>query len=293
MIIKIIPLKSGKSVGRVVNYIATDKGRIKDHIKHGIFHNIRSLYSESIAKEFKENYEVYAKKRSNGNKALHIILSASPVDRGKLSTEIMRKLTEDYINRAYPNVLAFAEIHESEKHLHAHLIVSSNEVASSKSTRLSKKDLREIHQYMIENIRSYDKTLSKEIDMSKWGARLGSEKEYYQRKRHPDKVLNNDLLQEKVKNIFRLSQSSETFFKELQKQGFTTYQYRDRVNGILTEDNKKIRFSRLGIKSDLIKELDKQNTRLRELEDIRSLHKNEKELERGLQGDARGNPLPR
>jgi hypothetical protein len=73
MIIKILPIKTKSRIGGVLNYITKDKGRIKDYKSFGIYHNLLHSDILNIQNEFENNYNLYAKKRSNGNIALHII----------------------------------------------------------------------------------------------------------------------------------------------------------------------------------------------------------------------------
>lgn len=272
MIIKILSVKTLSGIGRLIDYVATDKGNITDYKNQGIFHNLNFSSLEKITWEFRNNYEKYAKRRANGNKALHVLLSASPLDRDKMTVEKMDDIVKTYLNRAYPTAMAFGTHHKSQKHWHTHLVISPNELMSSKSTRLSKEDLRTIHLEMLRYIRQKHPELSTDIDMDNWGRKLHSERAYYKEKRNPDLKLTREELSEKVQELFRLSESSKEFYNLLQKEGFSTYNFKNRVQGVYWndgDDDKKMRFSRLGIEKGKVEELDKQADRLKELEEIR------------------------
>lgn len=280
MIIKAVPIKAGGGgFGSTLTYIAKDKGRIADYRNQGIFHNLSSTHLHAILKEFSNNYEEYAKKRSNGNQALHTILSYSPLDRAKLTLEIMDSIAQHYLQTAYPNALAFGTHHLSESHLHSHLLISANEYMSDKSTRLSKADLKTIHQEMLEYMRTQHPELSIGINSEKWGHKLHSEQEYFYDKRHPEAKHIKEVLAEKIQGIFRASETAQQFYQNVQQAGYQTYEHKDKTFGILTEDNHKMRFERLGLDETQLAELDKQNTRLEELAEMRAEQEQTQEKE--------------
>jgi hypothetical protein len=288
MIIKLIPVKRTGALGGIAKYIAQDKSRIEDYRHQSIFHNLLRTELPGMTQEFRENYNDFARQRQNGNVAMHVILSVSPLDRDKMTVEKMDDLVRTYIERAYPNALAFGAHHRSQEHWHSHLLVSANELASSKSTRLSKQQLREVQAHMLEHIREKHPELTVGVEMKNWGRRLHSEKEYYKVKRNPDLKLTKDELGERVQGIFRVSESSKDFYRQLETAGFSTYLYKDRVQGIrFGEDSRKLRFARLGVEHENIAALDKQYERLQDLEAVRSSSRSERDLdtERGLSRD--------
>lgn len=140
MIIKLIPVKTIPRLGAVIKYVATDKGRIQNYQSQGIFHNVKSRDLKDMQKEFESNYDEFAGKRSNGNIAMHIIQSVSPLDHDKMNLDIMDDLSTTFLEKAYPNALAFGTHHKEQSHLHTHLVVSANEFMNNASTRMSKKN---------------------------------------------------------------------------------------------------------------------------------------------------------
>lgn len=274
MIIKIIGVKNTKgALSRILKYIATDKGRITDYKKQGIFYNLFQTDLQGMEQEFAKNYEEYALKRSNGNISYHVILSLSPIDREKASISMMDDLVQRYLEHTFPDALAFATHHKSEAHWHSHIALGANNIKSKKGTRLSLAELKESHAYMLEYIRDQYPQLEIGIDMDNWGKKLHSEKAYYKQKRNPDIQLTKDELSEKVQALFRGSANTKDFYQQLKQAGFETYNYKQELKGIFWNDengqSKKMRFSRLGIKDEMRHELDKQNERLKELENLR------------------------
>lgn len=274
MIIKLVPIKTRAKLANVIQYIATDKGRIEDYKNQGVFHNVKSIELEHLRKEFESNYDEYAGKRSNGNFAMHIIQSVSPLDRDTVTLDMMDDITSTFLNMAYPKALGFGTHHKEQSHWHTHTIVSANELMSKQSTRLSKEKLFEVHKAMLAYIHEKYPELKTNIDISNWGKKLHNENDYYMKKRNPNVKLTKEEVEEKVQDIFRTCESSKQFYAVLEFDGFKTYTYKDNVYGILFgEDEKKLRFSRIGIDQEQIAELDKQYERLQELEKLNTGNK--------------------
>lgn len=269
MIIKLIPIKTPGRLARVIEYIAKDKGRITEYRNQGIFHNFRAMDLRKVRKELEANYHEYARKRSNGNIAMHGIISISPLDREHMSLEKLNDITTTFLNKAYPHALAFGAHHNEEAHWHSHVVVSANQLMSPTSTRLSRHDLFEVQKYLIEYAHAKYPELRTHIDLSHWGQKLTDEKTYYMKKRNPDFKLTKEELRDKIQYIFSACESSKQFYDRLRDHGFATYTYKDHIQGIyFGQDDKKMRFSRLGIEPEQFIELDKQNERLQELEKL-------------------------
>lgn len=270
MIIKILPIKTLEGVGRLIDYIASDKGKIDEYREQAIFHNVIASSLDKLTWEFRNNYEVFAKKRSNGNKAVHVILSVSPLDRDKITAEKMDGIVNTFLAKAYPNAMAFGT-HHKQQHWHTHLIVSPNDLMKAKSTRLSKEQLRAVHLELLEHIRENHPDISIGIDEKNWGRKVhDGERAYYQQKRNPEIVMTRDVLSAKVQELFRFSESPNQFYNRLKEEGFETYNLKDQVQGIYWgKDRKKMRFTRLGIEKKEIEELSIAAKRLEEIEQIR------------------------
>jgi hypothetical protein len=289
MIIKLLPVKRTGAIGAVAKYIAQDKGHIEDYRNQSVFHNLFHTDLDALTKDFRDNYNDFARKRENGNVAMHVILSVSPLDKDKVTLDKMDDIVRAYVERAYPRALAFGAHHRSQDHWHSHLLVSANELTSSKSTRLSKERLREVQCEMIEYLKEKHPDLTIGIDLKNWGRKLHSERAYYKAKRNPELKLTKDELAERVQGLFRMSESSKDFYRQLEAAGFSTYNYKNRVQGIrFGEDSRKLRFARLGVEHENLLALDKQHERLQDLEAVRSSSREserDRDQERGLSRD--------
>lgn len=278
MIIKVVPIKSKTkaAINRVVEYIASDKGRA-DYLRQGIFHNLLTTDLDEISNEIHENFKTYARKR-NLTQARHCILSFSPLDKDKISIEMMDEIAKEYLHQAFGKAPAFGTHHMDENHMHTHIIVGGNELLSKTSTRQTKADLYQTHVHMLEFIQQRFPELTIGIDVENYGRKLGrSEEEYYLQKRNPNASLTKDQLSETILGLFRLANDSNEFKTILQNSGFKSYEFKGRLQGVhWGGEGKKMRFSRLGLEHEKIEALDVQSERLKELDEIRE----EQDLER-------------
>ena len=152
MIIKILGVKnkSHGAVGRVLNYIREDKGRINISDGQSMYHNLMYTKLDLVAKEFEDNYQNFANVRSNGNICIHVVISHSPLNNDKLTQEMMDEIVQEFLQHNYPDTLAYANHHYSEQNLHSHILIGANNIRSNDSTRLSKTQLRDMHEHMRE-----------------------------------------------------------------------------------------------------------------------------------------------
>lgn len=104
-----------------------------------IHHNLYGQNQTELVQEFRTNSE-FLKKHKKGVVLYHEILSITKAQEinNAQQKQILRSITEDYISQRAPNNLVFAALHDNKKHnLHYHIVISSNEVNSSKRVRLS------------------------------------------------------------------------------------------------------------------------------------------------------------
>lgn len=104
-----------------------------------IHHNLYGQNQTELVQEFRTNSELL-KKHKKGVVLYHEILSITKAQEinNAQQKQILRSITENYISQRAPNNLVFAALHDNKKHnLHYHIVISSNEVNSSKRVRLS------------------------------------------------------------------------------------------------------------------------------------------------------------
>lgn len=84
-------------------------------------------------------------KRKNGNILYHEVMSFSRFDRSQITTAMLEDLTRHHLSLRAPYALAYARAHLDTDHPHVHILLSANNVGSSRRLRLTKAQFRQIH----------------------------------------------------------------------------------------------------------------------------------------------------
>ena len=146
-VIKSMSRKGSPNFKRIVNYILKEQNAKA----WTLLHNMKASpqEKEAIIQEFVDN-DQYRKKRKNGNAYYHEILSFSYLDYKAISANlwILEDLTHEYLQRRTDGLaLAYPHIDDGFKKqpsIHVHILLSANEMSSSKSIRISKAQLKRI-----------------------------------------------------------------------------------------------------------------------------------------------------
>jgi len=139
MIIKSLSRKDGsyRSFQQLYDYITRDNGCDQ---RFNFAHNFYSDDRKSILDEFTRNAR-FVPKRVNGNYLYHEIISftrSSQLSQTQ-QLEIIRKVSLRYIKDRANGCLAFGGVHtDKDNQLHAHLIISANQVDQTKKHSLKK-----------------------------------------------------------------------------------------------------------------------------------------------------------
>lgn len=248
---------------RLINYLIDDKGHSKEKTAWSFFHNLSSYDSKGVVDEFVENAKL-KKQRKNSVLAHHYILSFHELDSDKVTPEIMQDLVKKFLELRNEKGIAFARVHDSQKHPHIHILISANQFGSSKSTRMSRNDFLEVHrkleEYQLEKYPEISHSLVK-IRARKKNPRIISDKEKpltetenKMKKRLGKTPTKKETLKVQLQSFMSRSNSTKEFYDLLEKHGFNIYTQRDKIRGFL-KDGKKFRFSTLGISKGMIREL--------------------------------------
>jgi len=267
---------SAQLYARMVRYLMDDKGRA-DENSWSFFHNLTAGFEEQdIVQELMAN-DVFRKKRKNGIALQHLILSFHELDSEKIDPLILQDLTQKFLELYAPKSVAFARVHTGEKHWHVHVLVSANELGSSRSTRVSKQEFariqRELEVYQLEKYPFLNNSIVK----------LRPERDQKIRKKsdHPEKPLSEQELRMKdrlgkqptqkegmkaqLKAFLQQADSTQAFYDLLEQHGFELYTYREKIRGFF-KDGKKFRFRTIGVTEEMIQELaTERDKRLSEL----------------------------
>jgi len=146
-VIKSMSRKGSPNFKRIIHYILKEQ-KAKAWT---LLHNMESSPEdkEAIIQEFIHN-DQFRKKRKNGNAYYHEILSFSHLDYTAIASNlwILEDLTQEYLLRRTEGIaLAYPHVDDGIKQqpsIHVHILLSANEVESSKSIRISKAQLKRI-----------------------------------------------------------------------------------------------------------------------------------------------------
>ena len=272
---------------KMLKYVANED---KSPDQEPIYWNIAMPTITEAESAFKEQDNLL-RKRKNGNRMLHEILSFSPEDSKHLTDSKLRLLCLEYLKiRASRNV-AFAQIHKDTGHPHIHILISPNEYGSSKVTTFNRKQYFQIRHDM----ERFQKQRFPELEHSivflndKKKERVKSDKsmsdkEYQAQKRTGTKNIKEELKTE-LAVIFENAQSKEEFFSTILSSSYDLeiYTYRGKNRGIL-HNEKKYTFRTLGFSNDRLdtlenREMNEINRRLKALGIIQRQKSKDRDLD--------------
>jgi len=245
MIVKILTRKDG-NFRQIIDYLYHDEGISMDY---SYLHNIdvNPDNRKAIVEAFQNN-DQFRKKRANGIRFYHEILSFSPEDTAVIlaNPDLLRDITQQYLNLRAPDGLAVARPHvEKKDHVHIHLVVSGNEKGSEKTQRLSKTKLNQIKTI----IRQYQQEHFPQLQHS-----YQAEKIYDvpNRQTHPTWQMEErgkiqdkkQQLKQLVLNALQEADSWTTLSRLLKAKDIAIYHRRGKIAGIFWQQ-KKYRFSTL------------------------------------------------
>lgn len=290
-IIKFKTRKNIYSAKQLVNYILTDKGRIENPFEAPILlQNINRLDLATMHKDFLENYK-FQSTRKGGIALYHEIVAISKKDRPLITKEMIQDMMQKYIDlRGLQNALVIAKSHDDQ---HIHFMISSNELRSKKRLRMSQKEmktfLRDFENYHKEEYPELEHSIVHTIkqpklirDIAQENRNHRREKEYQLKLRLGDNKTQKEVVADVVNELLQKAGNFSQLVQHIEEtKGLEIYSYRGKIRGILFQ-NRKWRFSTLGVSKERLLQLDKVQDRLKQLNLIKEMHKatREKALER-------------
>jgi len=244
------------SFSQLINYI--NKGREKDD-EYCFKHNIYANKPYTITKEFLENHKTL-KKRKNTNSLFHEVISIK-YQKGyskEQLREILKDITEQYIKARANNCLVYSVIHEQHNQIHAHLMISSNELDSTKTYYFSKHQYKQIQeltrkyayekypQLEHEEIKNQSKEKSKQS--SKRKSKIVDSEVHL--KKRTGKDSEREKLRERLKTIFGLAKDGQEFIKFLRMEKLELYQRGQTFGFLDQESSKKYRLKTLELENE-------------------------------------------
>ncbi len=296
MIVKSLRHKDPR-FGYVVEYLYEGMPTNPD-LRWALYHNLsRGIDTKSIIQEFEENAE-YLKQRSSLIRSkvfkYHEVMGFSVESTPFLTPEKLKKLALEYIKLRDPEdaSIALCVPHiEKGKHVHLHLLFSSNHVGSNKSSDLRmdsamyKRIRREIefkmlrlfpelhHSIVYLDEKEILKLIPKEYQLQRNPVKSVKKKDF-------GKQSKKKQVAETIQILLDKSTSISTLIDRINStEGFSTYSRNNIITGVVV-DSKKYRFSTLDIQ--LLPENFKVLERMGELEELEKKQKSnyQKDFER-------------
>jgi hypothetical protein len=295
MIIKTLSRK-GNGFDKAISYVdknqeQTEKSALFDK-DFRIYHNIIGNTKEDAIQAFKENYQ-HKKKRRNGISLHHEILSFHKSS--DVTQRAIEDLSQKYIDIRAKNAVVYGAVHTDKKHIHCHLIISANEVGSSKSIRLNNRDFKgirieleeyqqrhypELHRSLVYLGREQKRSQKREDTNSR-------DQKYIELQKRLEVEATNKKTRKKVTDKEKVyvylyqakerAKSLDEFYQLVEKQGLTVYERKQKKIGV-TLKGRNYRFTTALGKENWRKYL-KEIEHLKRLEAVRE-QQNQKELTR-------------
>ncbi len=244
-----------------------------------ILNHIKTLDIENIHKEFLTN-DLYRKKRKKGVCFYHEVLAIAPEDEKHVTDSMLEDLAKQYINiRGAQNALVLAKAHKEKSHRHIHVLISGTKYKSDETLRLDDENFKRVRLEM----ETYQKKVYPQLSHSL--VYLDKEKQRRNKKRtDKNKRAENELqlklrignrtptkkelLYNRISEILKASKSPKEFLLTIKsKPDLELYEYRGKVTGIIYE-NRKFRFSTIGIDKNQLQKLREQYLRVKQLREI-------------------------
>jgi hypothetical protein len=207
-------------------------------------HNLREKDIDGYTREFTENESFRQRHRSDQVYLSHEIISFHR-DEENITPEMLNDMVKQYISLRGNEGVYLGAVHCDTDHVHIHLAVSALEYRTGKSFHVAKPEL---HQLKSE-FQRYHKEKYPEI--SKSFPEHGKGKVYltdraWQKAHRVERDQLKIEISQKVRECLDKSQNRTEFLNMLRDANIHHYERSGRLEGIMTADGTKFRFSRLG-----------------------------------------------
>lgn len=246
MIIKSMSRKT-VSFKQLLTYINKENaGQMYD-----IHHNLYGQNQAELVEEFRSNAELL-KKHKNGVVLYHEILSitkSQEISKAQ-QKQTLQTITETYIAQRAPNNLVFAALHDNKKHnLHYHIVISSNEINSSKRLRLSIGQFNSIKQNLETSVLEQYPELEQQTAINKT-AKLKQTHSAARLQHRTGALPQKQELTQTLSSIFKTANSQTELEEQLLNEGLETYVRGKHIGVKFIETGRKHRLKTLGLQEE-------------------------------------------
>src|ERR1039457_949532 len=265
MIVKIKSFKK-PDFKRLLEYMLNDENRLFNSKDKSFFitHNLKGRKIDRLAQQFLENEKFRKRRRKDSVILTHEIISFHKEDSENINVEKLEEITREYIKQRNSKGLYVAVPHFDKEHYHIHICASGVEYRYGNSLRMTKagfqKLKKDIQNFQIERFPEISKSL---VAHDKRGKSHQTEKEYQQKLR-TGRATKKDNVFETIESCLKASKSKNEFHTKLKESGLEIYKRSGKITGVVL-DKMKFRFARLGFTDERLEELNKGDTRRKDL----------------------------
>ena len=240
-------------------YINEKQESLENEPHFAIRYNTTGETAKTIAQDFQSNNALIKKRKSKQVGLYHTILSFHPKEKSLLDNEKLFAFAKAYCDLIEADkAVVFGRPHFEKHNVHLHFMSSASELGSGKSRRISKARLKEIQVAMnrfqqreypeLKHSLLYLPELKKTKSVFE-GIPLSEkfrESDGSLRVKARGQVSKLDSIRKILADLAKTYPEKAVFLTALEQEGIITYQYRNRMNGILI-GGKKYRWKRLGV----------------------------------------------
>ncbi len=224
------------------SYMESDKGMATEGNLR-IYHNLQSIDTRLIEKEFITNY-ASKKKQSNSIKFFHEIMSFAEGDSLYLSQneDVLKEFAHGYLQRRCPSGIGYGVLHKSQGHYHFHFCIGSADIIDKgKALRISQTEFSKIKKEMEQMQTQYPEIQHSFCQEAKTDKHKRIYTAYETKKRELSQIL---------EKIYKQALHKQDFIQKIETEGFESYK-----NGIVVNGT-KYRYTTLGISKEQLSVLD-------------------------------------
>lgn len=248
MIIKSMSRKS-RSFSQLYHYMKNGSSRNSEY--DFFTQNIYARKDKDIVAEFSANAQK-VRSRKNGNYLFHEIISITKSSQLTLEQEKQRlfDIVQRYAQKRCEHNLVTGYLHdEKSNNVHFHLMISSNEIDSSKNQRLTKfefdKVKKETEKYVIETYPELEQDILLNATHKQKKQKQSNKAGEVQRK--GGRLEKKEKITQTLRDIFSQSRSMNDVFTSLAHQNIEMYNRGNTIGFITNFDKKKYRLKTLGL----------------------------------------------
>jgi hypothetical protein len=237
----------------LLEYIFHDKDTLTGKNAFVIQKNMSGNSIKEWEYNLKQNEKNRIHQRNKNIKMFHEIISFSKCDNKNITIAKMKAIGKKYLQLRGDNIMAVGTLHTNKEHFHLHLCISSVEIHTGRSIRISKESFKNLkNDFQNYHLQQFPEIIHSTVDHDKQLKKNISEKEYQLKKRGGQS--DRDTIKEKLEEIYKQSDSRENFYKRISESGINIYTRDGKPYGI--QGKRKNRFQSMGFTKDRLQNLD-------------------------------------